>query len=109
MFGKKENEVKPEVQEKNLELEGAKEVEKLTSKDPEIDRDKEMENRSSLLDVKLNLMELSHRDVEKIEKMRYKLVAQKEKSEEKKLAEFKEFVFSCLLKKEEVSGINASR
>jgi len=98
MFGK--NEAKEEVLEKKAEVEGAKEVEKSIRDEAE---------RPELLDVKLNLMELSHRDVEKIEKYRYKLIANKGMKESKKLAEFKEFVFNCLLRKDEVSGINADR
>ena len=61
-----------------------------------------------LFSLKLNLLEISHRDIEKIEKFRHKLIANGTNADED-MVKFKDFVFDCLIRKEEISGINAAR
>ena len=45
--------------------------------------------------IKLNLLEISHRDIEKIEKKRYALMSEYEGEES--LNKFKEFIWGILL------------
>ena len=97
-----EKEIKfAEVDKVTPEIEGAREASKTVHK--------EDGSRSKLLEVRLNLLEISHRDVEAIEQRRYKLIANKDLSDEKRFELFKDFIFSKLIKTDEVSGINAAR
>jgi hypothetical protein len=94
-----EERVFAEVNNVTEEIEGAREVEKTYQDENE---------RSELLSVKLNLLEVSHRDVEAIEQYRYKLIAKK-MSDDERIKLFKDFIFDRLIVKDEVSGINAAR
>jgi hypothetical protein len=54
-----------------------------------------------LMKIKMSLFEISHRDIEKIEKMRYKIVSNTKGEFDTDIEEFKEFLFNIITSTDE--------
>ena len=81
-----ETEVKSEVRDAEEVKEGAKMDDKSRSEG----------HRHKLMNIKLNLMEISHRVVERVERERYKILRNPDLSEEEAIEKFKEYVWEQL-------------
>lgn len=79
---------KDEVIEKEQTKEGGSVAEKENLKTPDA--------RHPLMNINLNLMDVTHRHVETIEKKKYQLIGSG-KSEKECVEEFKEFIYQTLL------------
>jgi hypothetical protein len=112
-----EVEVEKEVEEVKVEVEsedsyiGSKreevvEKEKVVEAAKNVDEEKRtgIAHTHALMNLKLNLLEISHRDIEKIEKKRYAIMRDHDGDEA--VAIFKDFVFSCLMEEKVKKGLN---
>lgn len=85
---KEKKNVKEEVKEKNETVEAAKKIE----------ADPDLKYKHPLMNCEMNLMEISHRAVEKIEKAKYRIVGKSEGDLEADKKEFAQILIDELIK-----------